>query len=159
MKSTIDLFRETTLEMSKNFSEASSTIVKTFAEERIESRRMFHELMTMSQEHLIDLADSSEQRLDRANHMMENLSQLEQVIAHEYTDHIKKLRSDVDELKKITTSQQEYIRNLQDKVDERDQHIKDLLAQIATQNKTISMLVDKALNSQPLMYNNMAPTK
>lgn len=157
MQQAIELFRTSVLEMAKTFNDTSHTIVESFTQERLDARRMFRELTASTDQRLLDLATSSEQRLDRANHMVDNLSKLEQVIAHEYTAHIQKLRADVDQSKKLIIEQQEYIRILQDKVDERDNHIRDLLAQIATQNHTISILADKALTAQPLMYNNMAP--
>ena len=126
MQQAIELFKVSILEMANTFNESSRNIVESFAQERIGARRIF-----------LELASSSEQRLDRANHIVDNLSKLEQVIAHEYTDHIQKLRADVDQSKSLIIEQQQYIRVLQDKVDERDAHIRDLLSQIAAQNKSI----------------------
>lgn len=159
MRESLEMFKVAIMEMAKMFNNSSNDMVDAFKSERLDARRMFRELTATTEQRLLELGASSEQRLDRANHMVDNLSKLEQVIAHEYTEHIQKLSHDLDATKQIVSDQLAYIRVLQDKVDQRDAHIKDLLSQLAELNRTVSLLAEKALNAQPLMYNNMAPNR
>lgn len=141
--------------MANTFSSYSHDVLKAFAEERKEARAM-----------LRDITVSSEQRLDRANvfvtqfaHSSEELSNMASTISTEYAEHIKKLADERDKLLNehdkliaMIEEQQRYIKQLQDKVDDRDEHIKSLLIQNAQQANAVTQLMQR-LTGGPLVQN------
>lgn len=119
-----------------------------------------------SQERYKHLVEISEVRLVNANKMVahfsesaDKLSDLQHKIATTYTEQIERLSKRADDLNRVVTEQQAYVRILQDKVDDRDARIKDLQTENAKLNDTLKIPIDRALNAQPLMANNFAPTK
>lgn len=141
--------------MANTFSSYSHDVLQAFSEERKEARAM-----------LRDITVSSEQRLDRANvfvtqfaHSAEELSKMATIISTEYAEHIKKLTDERDRLLKeqerlltMVEDQQNYIRQLQSKVDDRDDHIKSLLIQNAQQANAVTQLMQR-LTGGPLVQN------
>lgn len=134
--------------MANTFSSYSHDVLKAFAEERAEARAM-----------LRDITVSSEKRLERANLMVTQFSNSADVISNmaslistEYAAHIKKLTDERDKLLAMVDEQQRYIKQLQDKVDDRDEHIKSLLTQNAQQANATTQLIQR-LTSGPLVQN------
>lgn len=134
--------------MANTFSSYSRDVLQAFADERTESRAM-----------LRDITMSSEKRLDRANLMVTQfansadvLSKMTATIATEYADHIRKLTDERDKLLEMNAKQQEYIKLLQCKVDDRDEHIKSLLTQNAQQANATAQLIQR-ITSGPLVQN------
>lgn len=134
--------------MAKTFSAQCALVVESFSNERMESRQIFRELNA-----------SSEERLTRANMMVANfaksadqMSELSGKIAHEYTDHIQRLANERRSLTEVVSQQQSYIRVLQGKIDDRDEHIKSLHAQICQLTETNASLI-RRLTAGPIVQN------
>lgn len=154
-KELIQSIRSIAESMANTFSAYSHEVLQAFAEERKEARAM-----------LRDITVSSEQRLDRANvfvtqfaHSAEELSKMSTTISTEYANHIKKLTDErdrlLDEHDKLIAmieEQQRYIQQLQEKVDDRDEHIKSLLIQNAQQASAVTQLMQR-LTGGPLVQN------
>lgn len=141
--------------MANTFNTYSREVLQAFTEERKEARSM-----------LRDITVSSENRLDRANLIVtqfgnscDAMTNMISLISTEYTEHIKKLADERDrlldkndKLVAMIEEQQRYIKQLQDKVDDRDEHIKSLLIQNAQQANAVTQLMQR-LTGGPLVQN------
>ena len=148
--------------MANTFSTYSTDVINAFAQERLASAEMFR-----------GIAASSEQRLDRANAMVtlfgksaDAMTNMLATISNEYTEHIRKLAeerdkllAECDKLLEMNAKQQAYIEVLQNKVDDRDDHIKSLLAQNAQQSNATAQLIQRltAAPQGPLVHNDFGP--
>lgn len=142
-------------QMAQTFSAYSTDVLKAFAKERLASSEMFR-----------DIAASSEQRLGRANAMVslfgksaDAMTTMLSTISTEYVEHIRKLTDERDKLLEMNAKQQAYIEVLQNKVDDRDDHIKSLLAQNAQQSNATAQLIQRltAAPQAPLVHNDFGP--